>query len=105
MSEKTEPFFKYWWADAGSRVVNGREESFPLAFYGMPTPGGYSDVTAETLETRGFAVPETPSFWEWTIETRDKRRCPKCYAALRGTASDWAYHSVVVHHAKPEAVA
>jgi hypothetical protein len=61
--------FKYWW-DIGK----GKE---PIAMYQIPIGKGFSDVAAKTLKGKGYDIPKTPTFKEWSHPKKPLPLIPK----------------------------
>lgn len=62
---------------------------------GMPNG---STVGGETLlKVYGIPVPLFPDYGTWCTLTDEKKRCFRCWAALKGTRADYQHHHETNH--------
>lgn len=85
--------------DGKVRFVHWLESPFPDIPHApmFNVPNG-STVSAESvIEDYQMALPPYPSYEKWKQQTERKRRCFRCWAAVRGNA-DLSHHRRQHHH-------
>lgn len=87
-----KPHFKYW--------LDNEYMDRPEPIFGLQVATGVSDVSGETVLAAGFPLPLFPSVETWRREVLSKRRCGRCWAAVRGH-SDLERHSNLNHLRAP----